>query len=206
MSPGPYSREQSRSRCRSKLSEFGRTDGALSQDIIIAQAYRQGESHQRGGRHERKPGLHRRKAGGRRFASPQRIFARCHLRNYANQLMLEVKEFDQDPSFRQPDTGQVGRLQTRSMPLPDSCWARSRECLATVSDGARDDAHCDSDHHVRLHRRGIRQFAPMFNQLGLTVAQGGAGGKLDSSKPAAGLGQLLCSPARALRLFWFRAT
>jgi hypothetical protein len=30
----------------------------------------------------------------------------------------------------------------------------------------------------------VREFAPIFNQLGLTASQGGAGGTLDSSKPA----------------------
>ncbi len=30
----------------------------------------------------------------------------------------------------------------------------------------------------------IKEFGPMFNQLGLTVSQGGAGGALNSSKPA----------------------
>ncbi len=30
----------------------------------------------------------------------------------------------------------------------------------------------------------VKEFGPIFNQLGLTVPQGGAGGNLDSSKPA----------------------
>ncbi|MBV8572278.1 MAG: hypothetical protein JO319_16780 [Acidobacteriaceae bacterium] len=102
------------------------------------------------------------------------------------KLMLDVKEFDQSrPSdSRTPEKVQVA---SASLPLPDGLLARVMSAGATgnlpetpmmtpiatpiTMSGFSDDA--------------IKEFSPIFNQLGLSVAQGGAGGELDSSKPAA---------------------
>ncbi len=51
----------------------------------------------------------------------------------------------------------------------------------------------------------VSEFAPIFNQLGLTVSQGGAGGALDSATPAKDWA-LPCSPAKALLPSWSPAT
>ena len=56
---------------------------------------------------------------------------------------------------------------------------------ATLPRSAHDDAHRHA--HLRCRDSPTKPSAslrPFFNQLGLTVAQGGAGGNLDSPKPA----------------------
>lgn len=101
------------------------------------------------------------------------------------QLMLEVNEFDKSrPSdSRTPDKIQQAE---NSLPLPDGLLARVMAAgalrnfnetpmmtpIATpiTMSGFSDDA--------------VKQFSPIFNQLGLMVAQGGAGGKLNSATPA----------------------
>ena len=46
---------------------------------------RQGDSHQRRGRHERKPGVYRRQTGGRGGSAAERVFAGCDLRHHADR-------------------------------------------------------------------------------------------------------------------------
>jgi hypothetical protein len=101
------------------------------------------------------------------------------------RLMLEVSEFDKSrpADSRTPDKIQQAE---NSLPLPDGLLARVMAAgsmrnfsetpmmtpIATpiTMSGFSDDA--------------VKQFSPVFNQLGLMVAQGGAAGRLDSSKPA----------------------
>jgi hypothetical protein len=101
------------------------------------------------------------------------------------RLMLEVSEFDKSrpADSRTPDKIQQAE---NSLPLPDGLLSRVMAAgamrnfsetpmmtpIATpiTMSGFSDDA--------------VKQFSPVFNQLGLMVAQGGAAGRLDSSKPA----------------------
>jgi hypothetical protein len=101
-------------------------------------------------------------------------------------LMMEVNDFDKTrpADSRTPDKIQQataslqmpGELLSRVMSrgasdrLPETAMMTPIATPITMS-GFTDDA--------------VRQFAPIFNQLGLTASQGGAGGALDSAKPAA---------------------
>ncbi len=99
------------------------------------------------------------------------------------KLMLEVNEFDKSrpANSRTPDrlntaetrlavpSGLLARVMSASSELPETPTMTPIATPITMS-GFSDEA--------------IRQFAPIFGQLGLTVAQGGAGGKLTSPIPA----------------------
>jgi hypothetical protein len=101
------------------------------------------------------------------------------------QLMLDVKDFDKSrPSDRL--TPDKIRQAKASPPLPNSLLQRVMAAAGTPNppetpmmtpiatpitmSGFTDDT--------------IQEFSPIFKQLGLTVSQGGAGGNLDSPKPA----------------------
>ena len=100
-------------------------------------------------------------------------------------LMMEVNDFDKTrpADSRTPDKIQQataslqmpGELLSRVMSrgasdrLPETAMMAPIATPITMS-GFTDDA--------------VKQFAPIFNQLGLTASQGGAGGALDSAKPA----------------------
>ncbi len=102
------------------------------------------------------------------------------------QLMLEINEFDKmrpadsrTPGKVQADSaalGVPGELPSRLVSnsglerLPETAIMTPIATPITMS-GFTDDA--------------VKEFAPIFNQLGLTASQGGAGGALDSAKPAA---------------------
>ncbi len=104
------------------------------------------------------------------------------------RLMLEVNDFDKTrPSdSRTPEKVQaamnnaalplLGELLSRvishglSGRLPETAMMTPIATPITMS-GFTDEA--------------VKEFAPIFNQLGLTASQGGAGGALDSTKPAA---------------------
>src|SRR5690348_6670047 len=101
------------------------------------------------------------------------------------RLMLEVSEFDKSrPSdSRTPDKIQIAE---NSMPLPDGLLAR-----VMAAGGAHnfDETPMMTPIATPITMSGftdeaIREFSPVFQQLGLKVAQGGAAGKLDSSHPA----------------------
>ncbi|MBV8549824.1 MAG: hypothetical protein JOY54_00890 [Acidobacteriaceae bacterium] len=101
------------------------------------------------------------------------------------QLMLDVKEFDQSrPSdSRTPDKVQIADA---ARPLPEGLLAR---VMAASSSGNLPETPMMAPIATPITMSGftddsIKEFAPIFNQLGLAVAQGGAGGDLDSTTPA----------------------
>ncbi len=100
------------------------------------------------------------------------------------QLMLDVNEFDKSrpPSSRTPGTVQQA---SESVPLPSGLLAR----VMAASSGAPSETPMMSPIATPITMSGftdeaVHEFAPIFNQLGLAVSQGGAGGALDSSTPA----------------------
>ncbi len=100
------------------------------------------------------------------------------------KLMLEVKDFDKG---KPADSRSPDKLQTASadLPLPNGVLGR---VIAASRAGSEPLAMTPISTPVTMSGfsdEAIRQFAPVFNQLGITVAQGGAGGKLESSTPAA---------------------
>lgn len=100
------------------------------------------------------------------------------------KLMLEVKDFDKSrPSdSRTPDKLQASNTE---MHLPDGLLSRVMSASRNVSEAPTMTPIATPITMSGFSDETIRQFSPIFNQLGLTVAQGGAGGSLKSSKPAA---------------------
>lgn len=100
------------------------------------------------------------------------------------QLMLDVKDFDQSrPSDRRtPDKLMAANTE---LTLPDGLLSRVMSAAHSVSEAPTMTPIATPITMSGFTDQAIRQFAPIFNQLGLMVAQGGAGGKLRSSKPAA---------------------
>ena len=99
-------------------------------------------------------------------------------------LMLEVNEFDKSrpADSRTPDKLQVA--ETR-LPLPNELLAHVIQASHELSEAPTMTPIATPITMSGFSEDAIRQFAPIFGQLGLTVAQGGAGGKLSSSTPAA---------------------
>jgi hypothetical protein len=101
-------------------------------------------------------------------------------------LMLEVNDFDKT---RPADSRTPNKIQqvAASMPLPSDLLSR------VMSSGASDrlpETAMMTPIATPITMSGftddaVKQFAPIFNQLGLAASQGGAGGALDSAKPAA---------------------
>ncbi|MBV8865132.1 MAG: hypothetical protein JO210_06995, partial [Acidobacteriaceae bacterium] len=99
-------------------------------------------------------------------------------------LMLEVNEFDKSrpADSRTPDKLQAA--ETR-LPVPNELLARVMQASHELSEMPTMTPIATPITMAGFSEDAIRQFAPIFGQLGLTVAQGGAGGKLSSSTPAA---------------------
>ena len=102
------------------------------------------------------------------------------------QMMLDVSSFDKTrPSdARTPD--KIIASNNTPAPMPDSLIAR---VMAGSSHGLGDGGINMTPIATPITMSGfneesIREFGPVFNQLGLTVSQGGAGGQLDSATPA----------------------
>ena len=101
-------------------------------------------------------------------------------------LMLEVGEFDKTrpPDRRTPDKVEQADGSVR---MPSEVVAR---VMTTGSSGRFPETPSMTPIATPIAMSGftddaIREFSPIFNQLGLSVQQGGSGGKLDSPKPAA---------------------
>ncbi|MBV9499739.1 MAG: hypothetical protein JO138_10230 [Acidobacteriaceae bacterium] len=101
------------------------------------------------------------------------------------RLMLDVKDFDTSrPSdARTPDKIQVA---SASMPLPQGLLAK---VVAASSSMPLSETPALIPIATPISISGFseetaKEFSPIFNQLGLTVSQGGAGGALKSNKPA----------------------
>ena len=100
------------------------------------------------------------------------------------KLMLDVGEFDKT---RPADSRTPDRVQTA-----DNVMALPSGLLARVMAASRNSAEAPSMTPIStpitmsgFSDEAVREFGPIFNQLGLTVAQGGAGGQLKSATPAA---------------------
>ncbi len=100
------------------------------------------------------------------------------------KLMLEVKEFDKS---KPEDSRTPGKLSSNEaeMHLPNGLLGRVLAASRSSAEPLTMSPIATPVTMAGFSDDTIRQFAPIFNQLGLTVAQGGAGGKLKSSKPAA---------------------
>ena len=102
------------------------------------------------------------------------------------RLMLEVNDFDASRPLdsRTPDKIQVASATT---PMPSELLAR---VMAASGSGNLPMTAGMTPIATPIAMSGftdeaIKQFAPIFTQLGMTVSQGGAGGRLNSATPAA---------------------
>lgn len=101
------------------------------------------------------------------------------------QLMLDVNEFDKSRPTGSRTPGNTQQV-SESVSLPSGLLAR---VMAADSSGAPAGLPMMTPIATPITMSGftdeaVREFAPIFNQLGLVVSQGGAGGALDSSTPA----------------------
>jgi hypothetical protein len=101
------------------------------------------------------------------------------------RLMLEVKEYDKSrpADSRTPDKIPITKAST--LQLPGSLLER----VMAGSAAPALEAPVMTPIATPITMSGFsdeafKEFSPIFTQLGLTVSQGGAGGNLDSSKPA----------------------
>ncbi len=99
-------------------------------------------------------------------------------------LMLEVKDYDKT---RPADSRAPGKLQQASagLEMPGTLLTK---VMAAASSAPLHDSAMMTPIATPISMSGftdesVREFAPILQQLGLTVAQGGAGGNLDSAKP-----------------------
>jgi hypothetical protein len=100
-------------------------------------------------------------------------------------LMLEVKDFDSSRpvNSRTPDKIQVasatapmpGELLSRVMAATGNSNLPLETGMTPIATPIAMSGFSDE---------AVKEFAPIFNQLGMTVSQGGAGGQLDSATPA----------------------
>ncbi|MGH9656268.1 MAG: hypothetical protein ACRD6B_22725 [Bryobacteraceae bacterium] len=102
------------------------------------------------------------------------------------QLMLDVNEFDttRPANSRTPDKVQEA---SAGWQLPGGLAARVMEAGGLPQSAAEAPMLTAIATPITLSGfspQAVDRFAPVFNQLGLTVSQGGAGGALDSPKPA----------------------
>lgn len=103
------------------------------------------------------------------------------------ELMLEINDFD---STRPSDARVPGQIRARTeLPLPSELLAQA------VAAGSVRNLPQQSPMMVPIEtplvfsgfqEQTLREFGPLFQQLGISAVQGGATGALHSSKPAAG--------------------
>jgi hypothetical protein len=103
------------------------------------------------------------------------------------ELMLEINDFDKSrpPDARLPDSAQT----TARVEVPGELLA------SAVAAGSAPNLQRQPEIMVPIetpltfsgfHDTVLREFSPLFNQLGIVAVQGGAAGSLHSSKPASG--------------------
>ncbi|HOK48237.1 MAG TPA: hypothetical protein PLK67_19995, partial [Bryobacteraceae bacterium] len=103
------------------------------------------------------------------------------------ELMLEINEFDNalPTDAKTPDKVRV----QASLPLPDDMIAKVTAAGASLNFPAQSPVMVPIETPLTFsgfHQEVLREFAPLFNQLGLVAVQGGASGRLGSPKPAPG--------------------
>lgn len=101
------------------------------------------------------------------------------------RLMLDVNQFDRTrpANSRTPDKIQEA---SAGLKLPDGLLARVMDASGAGADMGETPMLTPIATPIAMSGftpQAVQQFAPVFNRLGLTVSQGGAGGALDSSVP-----------------------
>ncbi len=101
------------------------------------------------------------------------------------RLMLDVKEFDQSRPSDSRSPEKLEAAAASEMKLPEGLLRQVVSAAHSVSESPSMTPIATPINFSGFSDETIRQFTPIFNQLGLTVSQGGAGGRLNSSTPAA---------------------
>ena len=101
------------------------------------------------------------------------------------QMMLDVSDFDKS---RPSDARTPDKIMATNNSLPDMPDGLLARVMAGSHRGLGDvPAMTQIATPITMSgfsEDAVRQFGPVFNQLGLTVSQGGAGGQLNSATPA----------------------
>ena len=103
------------------------------------------------------------------------------------ELMLEIDQFDKSRPIARP------ARRAPQQEKPRYCTAPASLPIATPLMFAG------------FNENVLRDYAPLFNELGVTAVQGGAGNALTSSKPAP-IGVRRCNRVKRLRVFLYQAT
>ncbi len=101
------------------------------------------------------------------------------------ELMLEINDFD---ASRPSDSRTPDKTQTRAQAAPLPGEMVSRVMAAGASFGQQTPVMTPIESPLTFsgfHEDVLRQFGPMFQQLGITAVQGGASGDVQGVKPAA---------------------
>ncbi len=101
------------------------------------------------------------------------------------QMMLDVSDFDKSRPSDAKTPDKIMAANTLAGKMPEGLLAR----VMAGSGRGLGDVPAMTPIATPITMSGfsdeaVREFGPVFNQLGLTVSQGGAGGQLDSATPA----------------------
>ncbi|MGH9633039.1 MAG: hypothetical protein ACRD7E_32450 [Bryobacteraceae bacterium] len=103
------------------------------------------------------------------------------------ELMLEIKDFDQS---RPKDARTPDKLRSRAgIPVPSELLAQAVAAGASANLPEQSPLMVPIETPLTFsgfHQSVLREFGPMFQQLGITAVQGGASGALQESKPSPG--------------------
>lgn len=101
------------------------------------------------------------------------------------QMMLDVSDFDLKTRPSDAKTPDKIVASNNTPALPDGMLARVMAGAGRgLGDGVTMTPIATPITMSGFSDEAVREFGPMFNQLGLSVSQGGAGGQLNSSTPA----------------------
>ncbi len=110
------------------------------------------------------------------------------------EQMLEIKDFDysRPADARTPDKAAEVRVAASEVPGELLAQAVSAGVLGNLpSQVPLMTPIATPLMFSGFHEQVLREFSPLFQQLGVTAVQGGAGGELNSAKPAPGWQQAL---------------
>jgi hypothetical protein len=99
-------------------------------------------------------------------------------------LMMEVKDYDKSKPSDQRTPDKIQSRAEASMPIPSELLTKVMAASAGNSEALRMTPIATPVTMSGFSDETVQLFGPVFNQLGMQVAQGGAAGDLDSSKLA----------------------
>ncbi len=125
------------------------------------------------------------------------------------ELMLEIKEYDKSRPTDARTPEKAAQASVARVAVPGDMLAQ------VVAAGASPNLLQQTPFMTPIetpltfsgfHEDVLREFGPMFQQLGVAAVQGGAGGSLDRIEAGPRLGELAAARAMRWRACWFPAT